>query len=103
MFEIKGITIKGSGYRKFTHRDILGSLLSLGAVEMIFSKYMLGASFNEMIATFYRPFIYTCAGIFFGVVGIAWLVHHFVFSDKKGLIIRADDKHHYTYNCSKQT
>ena len=70
----------------------LGSLLSLGAVEMIFSKYMLGASFNEMIATFYRPFIYTCAGVFFGIVGIAWLVHHFVFSDKKDLIIRADDK-----------
>ena len=70
----------------------LGSLLSLGAAEMIFSKYMLGASFNEMIATFYRPFVYTCTGIFFGVTAISWLVFHFVFSDKKDLIIRADDK-----------
>lgn len=70
----------------------LGSLLSLGAAEMIYSKYMLGASFNEMIATFYRPFVYTCTCIFFGVTVISWLVFHFVFSDKKGLIIRADDK-----------
>ena len=70
----------------------LGTLLSLGAVEMMYSKYMLGASFNEMIATFYRPFIYTCTGVFFGIVGIAWLFHHFVYSDKKGLIVRADDK-----------
>ena len=30
MFELAGIYIKGSGYRKFTHRDILGSLLALG-------------------------------------------------------------------------
>ena len=29
-FEIKGIFIEGSGYKKFSHRDILGSLLSLG-------------------------------------------------------------------------
>lgn len=70
----------------------LGSLLSLGAVEMIYSNYMLGASFNEMIATFYRPFIYTCTGVFFGVTIISWLVFHFVFSDKKELIVRADDK-----------
>ena len=60
----------------------LGSLLSLGATEMIFSRYMLGASFNEMIATFYRPFIYTCGIVFFAIVGISWLVYHFVYSDK---------------------
>lgn len=70
----------------------LGSLLSLGAVEMIYSKYMLGHSFNEMISSFYRPFIYTCTIIFFGIVVVSWLVHHFVFANKKGLIIRADDK-----------
>lgn len=70
----------------------LGTLLSLGTVQMIFSKYILGASFEQMIATFYRPYIYTVTGIFFVIVGIAWLVYHFVYVNKKALIIRADDK-----------
>lgn len=70
----------------------LGTLLSLGVVEMIYSKYVLGASFEEMIATFYRPYIYTTTGIFFGIVAIAWLVYHFAYVNKKALIIRADDK-----------
>jgi len=30
LFEISALNIKGSGYRKFTHRDFLGSVLSLG-------------------------------------------------------------------------
>ena len=70
----------------------LATLLSLGAAEMIYSEYVLGAHFNEMIASFYRPFVYITTAMYFGIVGIAWLVHHFVFSDKKRLIIRADDK-----------
>ncbi len=70
----------------------LGTLLSLGVVEMIYSNYVLGASFEEMIATFYRPFIYTMTGVYFGIVMIAWLVYHFAYVNKKALIIRADDK-----------
>lgn len=30
MFEISGIVIKGSGFNRFSHRDVLGSLLGLG-------------------------------------------------------------------------
>ena len=70
----------------------LGTLLSLGVAEMVYSNYVLGASFEAMIAAFYRPYIYISTGIFFGVVFIAWLVYHFVYVDKKALIIRADDK-----------
>ena len=71
---------------------ILGPLLALGAVWMLYPKYMLGNSFNKMIADFYRPFVFATIAFFFGVVIIAWLVYHFVYSDKKRLIIRADDK-----------
>ena len=70
----------------------LMTLISLGVVQMIFSEYILGASFEKMIATFYRPYIITVIGVFFGIVGIAWLVYHFVYVNKKALIIRADDK-----------
>ena len=70
----------------------LGSIISLGAAQVIFSKYVMGAHFNEMVDNFYRPFIYTFTGIFFAVVGIAWIVYHFAYVNKKALIIRADDK-----------
>ena len=70
----------------------LAMLLSLGAAEMMYSSYTLGASFNKMAADFYRPFFYVCTGFFFAVVALAWIVHHFVYSDKKNLIVRADDK-----------
>ena len=70
----------------------LGPLLSLGVAQMIYSKYILGASFEAMIAAFYRPYIYTSTGIFFAIVFGAWLVYHFVYVNKKALIIRADDK-----------
>ena len=70
----------------------LGTLLSLGAAEMVYSKYVLGAEFEKMIATFYRPYIYAVTGVFFGIVAIAWLVYHFAYVNKKALIIRADDK-----------
>ncbi|MBR2546610.1 MAG: hypothetical protein IKF07_00240 [Eubacterium sp.] len=70
----------------------LGTLLSLGVAEMVYSKYVLGASFEAMIAAFYRPYIYACTGVFFGIVFIAWLVYHFAYVNKKDLIIRADDK-----------
>lgn len=70
----------------------LGPLLALGAVWMIYPNYMLGNEFNKMIADFYRPFVFVAIGVFFGIVAIAWLIYHFVYSDKKRLIIRADDK-----------
>lgn len=70
----------------------LGSLLSLGFVWVVYSKYVLGSSFNDMVDKFYRPFIFTCMIIFAGIFVLSWLVHHFVYSDKKALIIRADDK-----------
>lgn len=70
----------------------LGSLISLGFVWVVYSRYVLGSSFNEMVDSFYRPFIFTCMGIFAGVFALSWVVHHFVYSDKKALIVRADDK-----------
>ncbi len=70
----------------------LGSILSLGTAQVIYSNYVMGAHFNEMIDKFYRPFIYTFTGAFFAVVGIAWLVYHFAYVNKKALIVRADDR-----------
>ena len=70
----------------------LGALLSLGFVWVVYSRYVMGSSFNAMVDSFYRPFIFTCMGIFSGIFILSWLVHHFVYSDKKALIVRADDK-----------
>lgn len=70
----------------------LGALLSLGFVWVAYSRYVMGSSFNEMVDSFYRPFIFTCMGVFAGVFILSWVVHHFVYSDKKALIVRADDK-----------
>ena len=69
----------------------LGSLISLGFIWVVYSQYVLGASFNEMVDSFYRPFVFTCMGIFAGIFVLSWIVHHFVYSDKKDLIVRADD------------
>ena len=70
----------------------LGTLLSLGVAQMVYSNYFLGASFEAMISAFYRPYIYITTGVFFGIVAVAWLVYHFAYVNKKALIIRADDK-----------
>ena len=70
----------------------LGSLISLGFVWVVYSGYVLGSSFNKMVDSFYRPFIFTCMGVFAGIFVLSWLVHHFVYSNKKALIVRADDK-----------
>ncbi len=49
MFEIKAVQIKGSGFGKFSHRDVLGSVLSLGIKRETVGEIFVSDSMMEAI------------------------------------------------------
>jgi len=69
-----------------------GGLLVLGAAFILYDHYMMGTHFNEMVRTFYRPFELISFVATFAMLIISGLFIRFTYSDKRGLIIRANDK-----------
>ena len=55
LFELCFIRISGSGYRKFTHRDFLGSVLSLGVKRETVGDIVVDADKTGAYAAFTRP------------------------------------------------
>lgn len=68
-----------------------GSLLALGFANVFYGNYVLGNEFNKMLDAIYRPFAYTAMVSCGVLLLISWLVYHFVYSDNRRLIIRAND------------
>jgi len=63
-FEITGIEILGSGYKKFSHRDVLGSILALGVKrETIGDIYVLENGFSAFVAVITSVGEYICTNL----------------------------------------
>ncbi len=63
-FEICGIKISGSGYKKFSHRDVLGSILALGVKrETVGDIYVLQDGFSAYVAVLSSVGDYICSNL----------------------------------------
>ena len=69
----------------------LGVLLEVGAANVLYSEYMLGDIFNKMIREFFRPVMLWSLIIIIVMAFGSLIVMKFIYSDKKRLIIKAND------------